>query len=212
MLPSCNLYMCTLGLISCLSHWSLNIFMIHNSIVSMGYSEASGSRETGSNSIHNPYVGQRVMHLLPPPFDHDADASLTCSSSRMWCHSLISSTKRCRWTGLFISSLESDSCHVCCSISHVFHPPPWQWLMTLSCRVLPRWLSHLSSSFSLHSVSQEEGLKWENIAKKTIDATCSQWEEKVLVNTENERNPGYSQTWISVHPCQINERNVSGLC
>lgn len=71
--------------------------------------------------------------------------------SRMWCHSLTLTTKRSRWIGLI--HLISGEWFLPCpphSISHVFHPPspspPWQWLMTLSCCVLPRWHSHLSSS------------------------------------------------------------------
>lgn len=51
----------------------------------------------------------------------------------------------------------SAALHLSCLSSLSSLPPPWQWLMTLSCRVPPRWHSHLSFSSSLRS--QETRIK-----------------------------------------------------
>lgn len=152
------LHTSTLGLISSLFHWSLDIFLIHNSVVFMRYSGALGAARlaviqctvhmrlsvrawcihfsllTRTSLLHRLRALQDVMSQ--PHINNKAGAAEWVDSSHLW----------------------RDSCHVCRAPSLMSFilclPPSWQWLMTLSCRVLPRWHSHLSFLSSLRCLTR----------------------------------------------------------
>lgn len=103
------------------------------------------------------------------------------------------------WIGWFISSLQRDFCHVCCApalMSFILRLSLWwQWLMTLSCRVLladtPIFLSPI---FVLCLTKRR--IKERGSSQKTIDAICSKREgsEKnlILVNMNKEIQVKYN--------------------
>lgn len=104
-----------------------------------------------------------------------------------------------RWIGWFISSLQRDFCHVCCApalMSFILRLSLWwQWLMTLSCRVLladtPIFLSPI---FVLCLTKRR--IKERGSSQITIDAICSKREgsEKnlILVNMNKEIQVKYN--------------------
>lgn len=179
--------MSALGLINWLPRWSLSSSMIHYSGVFMRY---SGPLEAARLAVIQCKIHMRLSErdAFTSPLFWPGPASPVGTRSSEGCD--VTASYQQQSEGLLLNRLihliSGERFPPCLlhSISHVFHPPSlsphWQWLMTLSCRELPRRHSHPSfSPLCAQKKKDSSGRIEPKKNKKTIDATCSQWGRKV---------------------------------
>lgn len=180
--------------------WRLDIFLIHNWVVFMRYSGPVGAARLAviQCTIH--------MHLSVRPWCiHFSLFSGTSLPRRLGDLQDVMSQARvnnkaeaAEWVDS--SHLWRDSCRVCCASLMSFIlclSPSWQWLMSLSCRVPPRWHSHLSFLSSLRCLTRWRIKVRERSQKNYWCHMFSEgngWKKPWYWSAERERSR-YSQTY-----------------
>lgn len=209
-----------------LSHWSLNIFMIHNSAVFTRYWRPLGDSRLAviQCKIHMLLLVRAWCIHFPSPLTRTSLLRwLQRFSTQSWAGCDVTASyqqqRKGRWIGWFISSLQRDFCHVCCApalMSFILRLSLWwQWLMTFSCRVLladtPIFLSPI---FALCLTKRR--IKDGGSSQKTIDATCSKGGrrkmEDLYIGQHGQRNPRYINLYVHKYSNLSVQRNVSGSC